>query len=174
MIFASDNGGTKSSRNAPLRGYKGSTLEGGIRVPAIARWPGVIPAGVTSHQVCVTFDLTASIAAAARVRASDKEPLEGIDIVGHVAKGTADFERTIYWRKPRGETIWKGVREGTLKYVAKTEGDTTEDHLFDLADDIAEEHDLKETRPVDFQRLESLFQRWEQRTRRNRRGRPGD
>ena len=67
MIFASDNGGTGSARNAPFSGIKGSTLEGGIRVPAMVRWPGVVPAGVVSDQACITFDFTASIARIAGV-----------------------------------------------------------------------------------------------------------
>lgn len=56
VIFASDNGATKSGRNVPFSGYKGSTYEGGVRVPAMVRWPGRIPAGTVSDQVSITFD----------------------------------------------------------------------------------------------------------------------
>ena len=51
MIFTSDNGGTPRAVNAPLRGYKGSTWEGGMRVPTIAWWPGKIPAGTATEEI---------------------------------------------------------------------------------------------------------------------------
>lgn len=172
VIFAGDNGGTASARNAPYSGIKGSTMEGGIRVPAIARWPGVIPAGVTSHQACITFDFTASIARIAEVSPSADKPFEGIDIIGHVAQGQADVKRTLYWRKPRGATLWKGVRQSSLKYVAHRRDDRDREFLFDLETDPAEESDLKASRPDDFRRLKSLFDQWETTVRKNRRGRP--
>ena len=171
VIFAGDNGGTRSSRNAPLSGHKGSTFEGGIRVPAIIRYPKVVPAGIESHQVSATFDFTASIAALAGAAASREAPFEGLDIIQHVASAAADSDRTLFWRKPRGETIWKGVREGRLKFVAQTRGGTEKEYLFDLDADLAEKVNLKESRPADFNRLRQLFDQWEERTRRNRRGR---
>ena len=171
VIFASDNGGTRSARNAPFSGIKGSTYEGGIRVPAIVRWPHVVPAGIESHQACITFDFTASIARVAGVEPASDKPLEGIDIVRHVADREPDYDRTLFWRKPRGQTIWKGVRQGTLKFVAQQRGDHESEFLFDLETDKTETHNLRDERPADFQRLRQLYQRWEQTTRAHRRGR---
>jgi N-acetylgalactosamine-6-sulfatase len=172
VIFAGDNGGTASARNDPYSGIKGSTYEGGIRVPAMARWPGVIPAGVVSEQACITFDITASIARIAGVQPAAGRPFEGIDILRHVAEGRTDIDRTLFWRKPRGESVWKGVRQGTLKYIGQKRGSSYNEFLFDLAADPAEETDLKSKRPGDFRRLKSLYDDWEERVRRNRRGRP--
>ncbi len=173
VIFAGDNGGTRSSRNAPLSGFKGSTFEGGIRVPGIVRWSGVVPAGMTSHQTCVTFDFTASIAALAGVAADPATPFEGVDIVDHVRQRAADFERTLYWRKPRGTRVWQGARQGSLKFVAEqVDGATVRQHLFDLSSDVAEKRDLKDSRSDDFDRLRRLYREWESLTRRDRRGQP--
>ena len=141
-------------------------------MPAIVRWPGVVPAGVESDQPCITFDFTASIARIAGAAPAADRPLEGIDIIAHVAQGRPDVERTLYWRKPRGETVWKGVRQAALKYVAKQEEGDEQEFLFDLAADPAEQTDLKDQRSADFQRLKSLYRQWEQDTRKNRRGRP--
>jgi N-acetylgalactosamine-6-sulfatase len=172
VIFASDNGGTGSARNAPYSGIKGSTYEGGIRVPALARWPGVLPAGTVSDQACITFDFTASIARIAGVRPSPEKPFEGIDILRHVAEARPDFDRTLYWRKPRGDTLWKGVRQGSLKYIGQKRGDDYREFLFDIASDVAEKTDLKNSRPEDFARLKRLYDQWEETVRRDRRGRP--
>jgi N-acetylgalactosamine-6-sulfatase len=161
VIFASDNGGTRSARNAPYSGYKGSTYEGGIRVPAMVRWPGKIPAGVVSDQACITFDLTASIARIAGVTPDRREPFEGIDILGHVAARKPSFDRDLFWRKPRGDVVWSGVRHGTLKYVGHKRGDAFTEHMFDLARDPAEKNDLKEQRPADFNKLKRLYREWE-------------
>jgi N-acetylgalactosamine-6-sulfatase len=170
VIFAGDNGGTRSARNAPFSNTKGSTYEGGIRVPGIVRWPAVVPAGVESHQACITFDFTASIARIAGVKPAADKPFEGIDIIRHVAEKKPDFDRTLYWRKPRGETVWKGVRQGSLKFVAQKQGDRETEFLFDLSADPAEKTDLKTDRRADFERLKALYHDWEAEVRRNRRG----
>ena len=64
VIYMQDNGGEWVSRNAPLFNRKGTVWEGGIRVPAIFRWPGHLPAGKVSGQVGIVQDVTASILAA--------------------------------------------------------------------------------------------------------------
>lgn len=172
VIFAGDNGGTGSSRNAPLSGIKGSTFEGGIRVPGFVRWPGVIPAGSESSQACITFDFTLSMARLAGVQPSPASPFEGMDIIEHVALGKEDIARTLYWRKPRGTTLWKGVRQGHMKYISQKRGDTVREYLFDLSQDIAERNNLREQRPAAFIELKRMYNTWEETTRRHRRGRP--
>lgn len=131
----------------------------------------MIPAGITSHQPCITFDFTASIARIAGVHPAAAKPLEGMDIIDHVAQHKADVTRVLYWRKPRGNTVWMGVRDGNLKFVARQRGDQYEDHLFDLVNDPPEKNDLKAERQADFVRMRNLYREWEQRTRRNCRGR---
>ncbi|KAA5539107.1 sulfatase-like hydrolase/transferase [Roseiconus nitratireducens] len=172
VIFAGDNGGTRSARNAPLSGFKGSTFEGGIRVPGMIRWTGKIPAGLTCETPCLTLDFTKSIIQLAGAKPSPEKPLEGIDIVQHVLDGCPPIDRTLYWRKQRGTQVWKAVREGTLKYVAEDRPENQQESLFDLSADIAEQQDLKSERPEDFQRLRGKYLSWEQEVRRNRRGRP--
>mgnify|MGYP001823226435 CR=1 FL=1 len=172
IFFAGDNGGTRSARNTPFSGIKGSTFEGGIRVPAMVKWQGVVPAGIVSDQVSVTFDFTASIARIGGVSPSREKPFEGIDIIQHVAEGREDFDRTLFWRKPRGERVWKGARQGSLKYVGERNGDEFREYLFDLSSDTAEEENLKDTQPEGFARLKQLYEAWEEEVRRNRRGRP--
>ena len=65
VIFTSDNGGERYSFNWPFSFQKLYLHEGGIRVPAIVRWPGVVPAGVVTDQAAITMDWTATILAAA-------------------------------------------------------------------------------------------------------------
>jgi len=160
VVFVSDNGGFARAANmGPLSGAKSTTLEGGIRVPLIMRWPGRIKPGTTSSQVSATFDLTRSILnlAGAKVPA---EQLDGFDLVNHITAGRKDFSRTLFWRGKRGERTWSAVRSGDLKYVRKVEGETSE-WLFNLAGDIAEKNDLSNSRPGDFRRLKNLLADWE-------------
>ena len=65
VIFISDNGGEWLSRNSPFFHRKDTLWEGGVRVPAILRWPGRLPSGRTSPQVAITMDLTRTILEAA-------------------------------------------------------------------------------------------------------------
>jgi len=160
VIFVSDNGGFAGAANmGPLNGAKSTTLEGGIRVPLIMRWPGQIRPGTTSHQVCVTFDLTRSILNLAQAKVSAKG-LDGLDIVNHITARKPDFARTLFWRGKRGERIWSAVREGDLKYVRKVEGQTQE-WLFDLSKDLAEKNDLSSAQPKQVARMKKLLFNWE-------------
>jgi N-acetylgalactosamine-6-sulfatase len=160
VIFVSDNGGFAGAANmGPLNGAKSTTLEGGIRVPLIMRWPGQIRPGITSHQVCVTFDLTRSILNLAQAKVPAKG-LDGLDIVNHITARKPDFDRTLFWRGKRGERIWSAVREGDLKYVRKTEGQTQE-WLFDLSKDLAEKNDLSSAQPKELIRMKKLLANWE-------------
>jgi N-acetylgalactosamine-6-sulfatase len=161
VVFTSDNGGTASARNAPLTGTKGSTMEGGIRVPSIARWPGRLPAGAVSEQVGITMDLTASFARVAGAMAPSESPWDGEDVLARVAAREPPTPRTLFWRGRRGENSWWAVREGDLKYVRRMQAGETKEWLFDLAADVAEQDNLLAQRPADVQRLKQLLARWE-------------
>lgn len=162
VIFVSDNGGFAGAGNmGPLRGSKGTTHEGGIRVPLIIRWPKNIRPNTTSEQVCVTFDLTKSILELSGADVGDKQ-LDGIDVITHVAEHRDDVPRTLFWRGRRGMRTWTAVRDGDMKWVQKREGNKTEQWLYDLATDIGEGNDLAASRPADFRRLQTLLNKWEE------------
>jgi arylsulfatase A-like enzyme len=161
VVFTSDNGGPANSRNDPFSGRKSTTYEGGIRVPCILRWPGKLDAGGESKQTAITMDLTASIVNLAGAKPIEQLPPDGIDIVSHVREGKPDAPRTLFWRQRRGQVTWRGVRDGNLKLVSKQDGNTREQWLFDLSNDIAELADLAGARPADARRLHELLSRWE-------------
>jgi len=98
IIFTSDNGGTHVSQE-PLRGKKGSYYEGGIRVPMIAHWPGVVGAGSTCDVPVLNVDFYPTFLAAAREE-SPKSPLDGASLVP-LLKGESKLERhAIFWHFP--------------------------------------------------------------------------
>lgn len=161
VVFVSDNGGFAGAAHmGPLRGAKGMTFEGGIRVPLIIRWPGRIPAGSQCEQASATFDLTRSFLALAGAEVPAKR-LDGYDIVGHVVAQRDDFSRTLYWRGRRGERTWWAVRDGDWKYVRKAQGSQSEEWLFDLARDLGEQDSLLSDKQTETERLKALLRQWE-------------
>ena len=104
----------------------------------------------------------------AGVRPQQIESFEGIDIIQHVVARRPNRTRTLYWRKPRGDT----VREGDLKYIGHRRGEAMREYLFDLSSDLSEKHNLKDQRVAEFQDLRRKYLHWEQVVRKNRRGRP--
>lgn len=168
VIFSSDNGGTGSARNAPLSKIKGSTFEGGIRVPAVARWPGVIPKGVVSEQVCITMDFSASIVRIAGATVPHGRELDGLDILKLVETGRPPRKRTLFWRGRRGDRTWRAVRDGDLKYIRRTDGGRTEEYLFDLKEDVGETRSLLEERPEEVRRLKAMLADWEKQVQHSR------
>ncbi len=161
VVFSSDHGGTGPGRNEPFRGKKGGLFEGGIRTACLARWPGRIQPGTVCDQPTITMDFTVSLMRIAGAEPPPDRPLDGIDILGHVAERRPTFERTLFWRARRGSRTWKAVRDGRMKYVERREGTQQDAWLFDLAADPQEQHDLRGRRPDVVQRLKEKLADWE-------------
>jgi arylsulfatase A-like enzyme len=161
VIFTSDNGGEWLSRNAPLFHRKATLWEGGIRVPLLMRWPARLKRGITSAQVGITMDLTASILAAAGVTPPSGYRPEGIDLVGPLQEGTI-VERTLFWRLPAPPNTaaavpQRAVRRGNWKYLQ----DRGQNLLYDLRSDPGERRDLAQSHVELWQELRGLVDKWE-------------
>jgi arylsulfatase A-like enzyme len=157
VIFTNDNGGEWLSSNAPFFHRKVSLWEGGIRVPALIRWPGRLPRGKVSHQVGITMDLHASILAATGTRAPASPRLEGLDLFPILEGRSPVVERTLFWRLNAPARQQRAVRSGDWKVVL----DGTAVFVFDLRTDVGERHDLSGRRQDIANRLVPLVTAWE-------------
>ncbi len=162
VVFTSDNGGHTYSRNAPLRDYKGTLWEGGIRVPCVARWPGKIAAGMTSDQVAITMDWTATFAAIAGID-GERPDFDGKDLTPVLTGETEKFERTLFWRRrpgPRrkGVPIERAVRNGDWKLVEPENGEA---QLFHLKTDLGESKNVIHEHPGVAEELRAKLNSWE-------------
>ena len=156
VIFISDNGGEWLSRNAPFFHRKDTLWEGGLRVPAILKWPGRLPAGVVSSQVAITMDLTATVVAAASADAKGAR-FEGIDLLPLLNGTKPPVERTLFWRIAMTERQQRAVRSANWKVLI--EG--SQQLLFDLSNDPGERNDLAAKRPDLVQKLNAQIEAWE-------------
>jgi arylsulfatase A-like enzyme len=153
VIFTSDNGGERFSYNWPFRGQKFSLWEGGIRVPAIVRWPGVVPLNVVTRQAAITMDWTATMLALGKAKADPAYPLDGIDLLP-VIRGTQPvYERSFFWRTSE----MSAALNGPWKYV----NDSTQEYLFNLSIDEREQGNFREQNPSMFTRLRDEFKKWD-------------
>lgn len=162
VIFTNDNGGVGLSHSTPLFHRKFSAWEGGIRVPALVRWPGRIPAGTVSAQVGITMDLTASILAATGAPVPAEARLEGINLFPVLQKQASEVERTLFWRTAGPAPVnmnQKAVRSGDWKLLI--DGAVTRIFLFNLKADPGERQDWFARRPDLVQRLQRLLAEWE-------------
>ena len=158
VIFTNDNGGEWLSDNRPLFNRKYSTWEGGIRVPAIVRWPGRIAAGQVTSQVGITMDLTASILAVTGTTVPAEAQLEGMNLFPRLEGRSPTAERTLFWRAVLDNRSMRAVRQGNLKVVI----DANHLFLFDIPRDPGERTDLARSRTADARRLRLALERWEQ------------
>jgi arylsulfatase A-like enzyme len=157
VVFTSDNGGERLSRNDPFFHSKGTLWEGGIRVPAILRWPGALPAESTSPQVAITMDLTATILAAARAEVPPDARLEGIDLRPLLDGSAPGLERTLFWRIEQRGRSQRAVRQGDWKLLR----DGGHHLLYALRADPGERHNLAARHPERVRQMLSLLEAWE-------------
>jgi arylsulfatase A-like enzyme len=166
VIFTSDNGGLLGpTSNAPLRSGKGFPYEGGLRVPLMARWPGVIPQARVSHEPVIGMDLLPTIAAAAGVPLPEGRVIDGVSLLDHLRSGAESaLERdALFWHFPHyreRHTVppYSVMRRGDWKLVKWHEGPTFE--LYDLLRDPAEEADLAASRPELVREMDELLSAW--------------
>jgi arylsulfatase A-like enzyme len=147
IVFTSDNGGLLGpTHNAPLRSGKGFPYEGGIRVPLIVRWPGVVKPGSISKEPVTSVDYFPTILDALEVSRPPNRELDGVSLVGHLrSNGRSRMQkRAIFWHFPhyrgRNVTPYSIIRDGDWKLIKRFEGPTFE--LFNLADDLSERNNL--------------------------------
>ncbi len=154
VLFVSDNGGPTpqtTSGNGPLRGFKGGTFEGGIRVPFMMQWKGKLPAGKTFDAPAIALDLHATALGAAGVPVPEK--LDGVNLLPFATgEKTGVPHEALYWRfGPQG-----ACRKGDWKLVIQ-KGAT---QLFNLAQDLGEKGDLAAKEPEKLKELQAAYDAW--------------
>lgn len=158
VVFSSDNGGERLSRNVPLFHHKATLWEGGVRVPCVMRWPAKYPKGKVTPQPAITMDLHTTFLAAASVPLPKEKPLDGIDLTPLITGVSAPVERTFFWRIDRTNRKQKAIRHGRWKYL--NDGNTM-DLLFDLEADISERTNLGYQEPQILEDLKARLKAWE-------------
>lgn len=154
VVFTSDNGGERFSDTWPFVGAKMDLLEGGIRVPQIARWPAAIRPGGVTRQLSVTMDWAATFLAAAGVAAHPDYPLDGMDLAPVLRDPAATIDRELFWRmKYRNQTA---MRTGNWKYLRIE----AHEYLFDLAQDARERANLAKRHPDRLAELRRRYDAW--------------
>ena len=156
VIFTNDNGGEWLASNAPLFSRKLTVWEGGIRVPAIVRWPGRIRPGTVSGQVGITMDLTASILAATNTAVPAEAGHDGINLFPTLEGRAGEVTRTLFWRSNLGRSQ-KAVRSGDWKLVI----DGSHTMVFNVRTDVGERNELANRRQDIAQKLRPLLAQWE-------------
>ena len=154
VIFTSDNGGERFSDTWPFTGKKTELLEGGLRIPAIVRWPGVVRPGSSSDAPIISMDWLPTFVSAGGGRPSAAFPSDGVDIRPALAGGTL-AERTLYWRY--GNKQLRAALRGKYKYLKINENE----FLFDVVADPLERANLKQRQPGLFTELKAAWEQWD-------------
>ena len=168
IFFLSDNGAQNGTftRNYPLRGYKSSVWEGGIRVPFAVQWTGRLPAGVAYDQPVSALDIVPTVAAAADISLPTDRIYDGINVIPYLAREQIASPRTLFWRwfglgptgPPGSQATAYAVRNGSLKLVQQG---VPNPQLYDLSIDIRESQNLAQSWPGDLASLNQLYAQWD-------------
>nr|WP_229207931.1 sulfatase [Dyadobacter beijingensis] len=176
VMFMSDNGGLSLSparggrawtHNLPLKAGKGSVYEGGIREPMLVRWPGVVKPGSVAEQYVIIEDFFPTILDMAGIRnAKTVQPIDGKTFLP-ILKNPAlrDYRRGLVWHHPNRWIPAEGpeihyasaFRQGDWKLVYDYRQAKLE--LYNLRQDIGEEHDLAAKNPAKVKELAALLTR---------------
>jgi arylsulfatase A-like enzyme len=164
VLFFSDNGGPTGSgaTNMPLRAGKATAFEGGIRVPAIMRWPGHLKPGSSSQQVMTMMDYFPTLTGAAGVKPGNKLPMDGKNLWPAITSGKVEPRDDIFFAVESNNALrfavhrreWKLVRE-----VPQSKGEP-KDYLFHIEDDPNEKNDVADKNPKLVADLVENLERW--------------
>ena len=157
VIFLNDNGGpiyTRVQSNGPLKLGKLFLFEGGVRVPMIVKWPGVVPADSVFRGTTSSLDVFPTACAAAGIDVPNGLKLDGTDLIPFLSgKSEGSPHESLYWSN--GPNV--AVRSGDWKLVKSYDNVW----LFDLARDLGENHNLAKSRPEMVEKLEQELVQWQ-------------
>lgn len=177
VMFLSDNGGVdREFDNAPLRWGKGSPYEGGIRVPFLVRWPGVIEAGLVCNTPVHVNDIYPTMVEIAGGKMKKDHLVDGKSIVSLI-KQEGQWERnTLYWYMPLYDVQWGAtpaavIRKGKYKLISFFHDYVEKEHdfnyipigrveLYDLENDIGETNNLVDSLPDLAKEMEQKLYCW--------------
>jgi arylsulfatase A len=169
VVFASDNGGLRQiytgvgdvvSSNAPLRDEKGTIYEGGIRVPLIVRWPGVVPSGAVCAEPTTTADLLPTFCAVAGAKLPN-QPIDGLSLLPLLRDTSGALSReAIYFHYPHYHHSRPAgaIRAGQWKLIEFFDGSPLE--LYNLRGDLGEAKNLSEQYPARARELQAQLAAW--------------
>ena len=168
IVFTSDNGGLSTSEgsptsNAPLRAGKGWLYEGGLRVPLLMKWPGVITPGRICEAAVITNDLFPTLVEAAGASARQSQQNDGLSLAPLLQGRRRIAKRdALYWHYPhygnQGGSPGGAIREGNWKLIEFFEDNHVE--LYNLRDDAEEQHNLAGRMPERSQILRDKLAAW--------------
>lgn len=163
VFFMSDNGAFRLDRegldvgiNDPLRSGGVTCWEGGLRVPAMVRWPNQIHPGTVIDEVCWSPDLLIACAMLANATLPQDVVLDGKDPLPLLTEGAASSHESLFFEFRRHAAL----RQGDWKIVRERPNHPWQ--LFDLSSDIGESQNLADSQPERLQRLVTSFQRWQE------------
>ncbi len=176
IAFSSDNGGLYRrydyqehadddvTSNAPLRGEKGQLYEGGIRVPLIVKYPGVVKAGTESSAISISYDFYPTFAELAGAPLPENQTIDGVSLLPALKNPEAGLGRSaIHFHYPHyhHHRPAAAIREGDWKLLQYLDN-TGEVELYFLADDLGETNDLSKEKAGRVADLKKKLQAWQQ------------
>ncbi|WOH39590.1 sulfatase-like hydrolase/transferase [Thalassotalea fonticola] len=158
VVFLNDNGGPSDynfSINKPFSGVKGTLYEGGVRVPFAMSWPGKIKANSEYKKMISSLDILPTALAAAGADLVGKNPIDGVDLLPFLSeKNSEQPHQTLFWRR----SAFAAVRDNDYKLVRYPDRPAV---LYDLSNDLAEEHNLAGSKPELVRSLMKKLFAWE-------------
>jgi arylsulfatase A-like enzyme len=162
ILFTSDNGGLDTATsNVPLRGAKATPYEGGVRVPWIVCWPGVVKPGSVCDVPVASIDVYPTVLEAAGVPLGPKQVVDGESLIPLLRQRGGLRRQALYWHYPHysdGTTPYGAVRRGNDKLIEFYEDGRLE--LYNLKEDLGEKNDLAGTNPAKARELQRLLADW--------------
>jgi arylsulfatase A-like enzyme len=172
ICFFSDNGGPTqqtTSANGPLRGFKGQTWEGGIRVPFLVQWKGKVPAGKVDDRPVIQLDIYPTALAAAGVEVQPDWKIDGVNLLPYLTGQASGLPHdALYWRFGGQIAIrkgnWKLVKalgsDGLAGVERRAKADVTGAELYDLEKDIGETTNLAAQEEAKVAELAADWNQW--------------
>ncbi|TWT60311.1 sulfatase family protein [Rubinisphaera italica] len=163
VIFTSDNGAAQrwGGSNGPLRGYKGSTWEGGMRVPCIMKWPATIPAGTVSREIVSTLDILPTLASIVGQKLPENRIIDGLDLSQMLANPleiSSPRDTMYYYYK----SDLCAVRHENWKLHVRPSkanaGQNYQPELYNLSNDIGETRSVYDENPEVVYKLTELIE----------------